>query len=388
MSDDLWDLSTEELEARMKAERAQEQSPETAIEEEYEEVPSDDGSDEEIDGLETDDDDLEQPEDSQDSDHDASTEGSEEAETEEDDKSNPDEEGKLATEVDADKGKEVQPVQTFKVKANGKEFEFTEQEMKDQFPRIFGQAMDYTRKMQTIKPWRKTIDALEQAKLSHEDISLAIDVLKGDKDAIAEVIKRKGIDALDLDIEGSNYVAKDYGRDETTLALKDVLDDISKDAESDVTFNVLNKEWDEKSWNIMSKDPEIIKGLHIDIKTGMYDQVQPLAQKLKVYDGGKKSDFDYYIEAARIHLGNKQRQEMVETQRKTEASRLEAVAKEQKKVAEVKAKVQTREKVKVEASKRKAAAPTKSVVGKPNVTDLLDADDDEAYYSWLKGLNL
>lgn len=136
MSDDLWDLSTEELEARMKAERAQEQSPETAIEEEYEEVPSDDGSDEEIDGLETDDDDLEQPEDSQDSDHDASTEGSEEAETEEDDKSNPDEEGKLATEVDADKGKEVQPVQTFKVKANGKEFEFTEQEMKDQFPRI------------------------------------------------------------------------------------------------------------------------------------------------------------------------------------------------------------------------------------------------------------
>ena len=85
---------------------------------------------------------------------------------------------------------ETQPVQSYKFKANGKEYEFTEDEIKAQFPKIFGQAMDYTKKMQAIKPWRKTIDAIEQAKLGHDDINLMIDVLKGDKGAIAEVLRK------------------------------------------------------------------------------------------------------------------------------------------------------------------------------------------------------
>ena len=74
---------------------------------------------------------------------------------------------------------EAQPTQTYKYKANGKEYEFTADEIMKRFPQVFGQAMDYTRKMQGIKPWRQTIDALEQAQLGHEDVNLMIDALRG-----------------------------------------------------------------------------------------------------------------------------------------------------------------------------------------------------------------
>ena len=66
-------------------------------------------------------------------------------------------------------------------KANGREYKFTPEEIMAQFPKVFGQAMDYTRKTQAMKPWRKTIDAIEQAKLGHDDINLMIDVMKGNK---------------------------------------------------------------------------------------------------------------------------------------------------------------------------------------------------------------
>ena len=83
--------------------------------------------------------------------------------------------------------------------------------------------MDYTKKMQALKPWRQSIDALESNGLSHEDVNLMIGVLKGDKDAVAAVLKRTGVDALELDVEQSRYVPKDYGRDDKALAVKDVL---------------------------------------------------------------------------------------------------------------------------------------------------------------------
>lgn len=105
-----------------------------------------------------------------------------------------------------DKIDEVQEVQKYKFKANGREYELTDEEMRTQFPKVFGQAMDYTKKTQALKPWRQTIDALESAKISHNDVSLMIDVLRGDKQAIAEVIKRTGVDALDIDTELVNVL--------------------------------------------------------------------------------------------------------------------------------------------------------------------------------------
>ena len=372
MSKDLYDMSDEELELAFLAAKADVGGEPTQYEEEHE--------------------DLEQPVDDEDSDNDADTDASED-ETE-DDGSDVDDETPDGEDADAEeepeteeetKQAEVQPTQKHKFKANGREYEFTEDEVREQFPKIFGQAMDYTKKMQAIKPWRKTIDAIEGAQLSHEDVSLMIDVLKGDKDAVAAVLKRTGVDALELDVEQSRYVPKDYGRDDKALAVKDVIDEISVDAEYNTTYKILSKEWDDGSFREMTSDPELIKLLHIDVKSGMYDRVQPIAEKLKVYDRGKRSDLDYYKEAARVYFNEQAQEEARRAEYEKARVLKESELADKARVRDVKDQQKQRVAVKQEAEKRKAAAPTKKVAGTKKVIDYLD-DSDEAYDEWYKSL--
>ena len=168
----MFNMSDEELERAFLEARAQDNSPETDIENvEYD-------SEETID--------LEQPE--MDSDNDLVVDDTEDTETEadsEETESTPDEGTEVAEEQteedDAETVPEVTETPVHKFKANGKEYTFTPEEMMAQFPKVFGQAMDYTKKTQALKPWRKTIDAIESANLSHDQINLMIDVFKGSK---------------------------------------------------------------------------------------------------------------------------------------------------------------------------------------------------------------
>lgn len=273
--------------------------------------------------------------------------------------------------------------QELSFKANGKEYKFTPEEIMAQFPKVFGQAMDYTRKTQAMKPWRKTIDAIEQAKLGHDDINLMIDVMKGNKEAIAEVLKRTGVDSLELDTENSKYTPTDYGRDDKALAIKDIVEDISADKEYEITHRVLSKEWDEKSFRTMTEDPELIRLLHIDVKTGMFDKVQPIAEKIKVFDRGTKSDLEYYELASRELA-----QQQAEAQRRVYAEQQRAAEREAKlaRQAEIERVRKTQAKqqeVAVKAVERKAATPTNRTTPTSKVVDYLD-NSDEAFEEWYK----
>ena len=373
----MFNLSDEELERAFLEAKAQDNSPETDIETEI----GYDDSEETID--------LEQPE--MDSDNDLVVDDTEDTEPEadsEETESTPDEGTEVAEEQteedDAETVPEVTETPVHKFKANGKEYTFTPEEMMSQFPKIFGQAMDYTKKTQALKPWRKTIDAIESANLSHDQINLMIDVFKGDKNAIAEVMRRTGVDALDLDTENNVYTPKDYGRDDTALAIKDIVDEISSDKEFSITQQILNKEWDDRSFSELTRDPELIKLLHIDVKSGTYDKVQPIAEKLKVFDRGRKSDLEYYKQAAGEYFREidevQRRERAMEEQRQLK----EAKAARQAELERVRTTQAKQEAVKTQAVARKAAAPTKSNAGtKKSVTDYLD-ESDEAYDDWYK----
>lgn len=372
----LVNMSDEELEQAFLAAKAEIGSPDTQYEEEREEAAED----------------LEQPVDNEDSDDDADMDaGEEEAEDEGSDADDETPDGEDADAEEEPKAEEepeqaeVQPTQKHKFKANGREYEFSEDEVREQFPKIFGQAMDYTKKMQAIKPWRKTIDAIEGAQLSHDDVNLMIDVLKGDKDAVAAVLKRTGVDAFELDVEQSRYVPKDYGRDDKALAVKDVIEEISGDAEYSTTYKILSKEWDDDSFREMTSDPDLIKLLHVDVKSGMYDRVQPIAEKLKVYDRGKRSNLDYYKEAARVYFNEQAQEEARRAEYEKARTLKESELADKARVRDVKDQQQQRVAVKQEAEKRKAAAPTKKVAGTKKVIDYLD-DSDEAYNEWYKSL--
>jgi hypothetical protein len=403
--DELFAMSDEDLEAAYRAAIADQNSPETAIEEstreefvteteapeEYLQEETATEVDEEEDGPDQPEGELEESDD-----HDASDEPETDevvdekaSETEEEgtDEASDAEEEDSSEDAEAE-DEEPQPAQMYQFKANGKDYEFSSDEIVTQFPKIFGQAMDYTKKMQTIKPWRKTIDALEGAALGHSDVSLMIDVLKGDKEAIQEVMRRTGVDsdALDLEAEDvSPYEAKDYGRDDSALAIKDIVDVISQDVEYGTTHNILSKEWDERSWATMTENPEMIRLLHTDVKSGMYQQLQPLAEKLKVFGGGTKSDLDYYKEAAQQHFARTAQDEALKERNVEREGKREAATAEKTRLSDVKAKTEQRNATKKASTKRKAAAPTKGVSAGRDVVDYLE-EDDEAFDEWYKKL--
>lgn len=382
---ELYDMSDEELEQAFKTAKIEMKTTSLSdadIEEEITEPTEVEMEEGEEEGIESD---LEQPD--EDSDHDTSAD--EEADESEEDEPESEEEepdGELDEEEDnsedneEEADEEAQPAQMHKFKANGREYEFTMDEIMQRFPQVFGQAMNYTKKMQEMKPWRKTIDAIEQAELSHNDVNLMIDVLKGDKDAIAEVIKRTGIDTLDLDTENSNYVAKDYGRDERTLELGDVIDSISKDAEFSTTQKILLDEWDAGSRGRMSDNPKLVAALHQDVKDGTFDKLQPMVDKLKLFDGGGRSDLEYYEMAAKEYFGKAAQKE--QAAQAAEQTRLaEQKAKEKTaRLEQVKAQEAARVSKKKASSKRKAAATTKAMAGNRGI-DVFD-DSDEAFEKW------
>ena len=380
MSDnEINDLSDAELEAAFKSAKAEIGSTVTIANEP--DVDYDDEVDE-----------LEQPD--VDSDDDTSANEEDEKEVEDDsDTENEDADESAETEdeqtdnTEKDSDKVVQPTQEIlKVKANGQDYEFTLDEMKSQFGSIFAKAQDYTKKTQALKEYRKTIDIVQNAGLSDNDLNLFADVLKGDKDAIAAVLKRTGVDALDLDTENVNYAPKNYGRNDTELAIKDIVDDISADKEYVITHNILEKQWDSKSREKFIEDPNMIKGLHIDVKSGLYDKLNPIMQKLKIYDGATRSDLDYYFMAHKQFMDSQR--DASSKAEKAELARVENQAKvaEAEKVSTVKAKMAQQVATKEASVKRKAAAPTKKAVGTSKINYLNDDPSDDEVEEWFKNI--
>ena len=380
MSDnEINDLSDAELEAAFKSAKAEIGSTVTITNEP--DVDYDDEVDE-----------LEQPK--VDSDDDTSANEEDEKEVEDDsDTENEDADESAETEdeqtnnTEKESNEVVQPTQEIlKVKANGQDYEFTLDEMKSQFGSIFAKAQDYTKKTQALKEYRKTIDIVQNAGLSDNDLNLFADVLKGDKDAIAAVLKRTGVDALDLDTENVNYAPKNYGRNDTELAIKDIVDDISADKEYVITHNILEKQWDSKSREKFIEDPNMIKGLHIDVKSGLYDKLNPIMQKLKIYDGATRSDLDYYFMAHKQFIDSQR--DASSKAEKAELARVENQAKvaEAEKVSTVKAKMAQQTATKEASVKRKAAAPTKKAVGTSKINYLNDDPSDDEVEEWFKNI--
>jgi len=331
---------------------------------------------------------TEQPEEGSDDDSDSG-----EGEAKQEPGSEDDESTDKSTKEQPEDGKaepKEESVRKYVYRANGKDFEFTEDEIKEQFGSMFAKAANYTEKMQEIAPYRALIATIKEQGIDREKLNLFIDVLKGDKSATAELLKRTGVDALSLDDpQIGDYVPKDYSRSPEELAIDDVISTIQHEPEYRVTEDIIARQWDEGSRREFAANPELIRKLHIDVKTGLYDIVNTRAKKMKVFDGGARTDLEYYKAAGKEFLEEYKAQQAQQGQLNTapanmantlpdintlkakeeELARREA---ELKRLEKAKAEQAKRDKAKVDAAKRKAAAPSKSRAGKPDVIDYLD----------------
>ena len=156
-----------------------------------------------------------------------------------------------------------------------------------------------TQKFQEIAAYKKSIAIMNEHNLSEADLSLLVEARNGSKDAIASLIKQSGIDALELPEEANeNYVPGAYIPSDQQVSLSEVQQEIARDEEYAITQNVVNNIMDSRSQDILVQNPQMIRGLHEDIKSGAYELVSAHAQKLKLMDGGIRSDMEYYIQAA------------------------------------------------------------------------------------------
>lgn len=338
--------------------------------------------DEDIDNENEDnEDELEQSEDDDiDTDSNESTEdeAEDEEESEESDESSTDldEEPKDEEESTDDTEEKVQE-KLWKVKADGIEYEFTAEELAALAPK----ALNYTPKMQEIAPWRKTISAMKEENISPEDIYTMIDVLKGDKGALNNILKRTGIDALELgDEDGDSYVPNSYGKSNEQLNIEDVISPIVDEPEYAITQKIISKQWDEDSKEKFINRPELISKLHDDVKNGVYEKVAPIAAKMKLFSNdSKKSDIDYYVEAGQVYYNG------LEQERLRNAEIEQAKKAEKVKIAKAKQNSIKRSKTKRDAEKRKSARITKNRSSTKDVIDYLDADamTDEEFSAFM-----
>lgn len=267
---------------------------------------------------------------------------------------------------------EPEPVK-HKFKARGKEFEFTEKEMLDQFASVFGKAVDYTEKTQAIKPYRKMISAIEEQGITQEQLNIAIDALKGDKGALQALAKANSIDVFDLDAEAEkDYTPNQYGKDDKAIELEEVISGIAQDAEFQTTADIVDRQWDSTSRKYFADNPTLVQALHNDVKSGLYQEVAAEAAKMKVLDGSVKSDIEYYLIAGQEVQNRKQ-----------------AVAEQQDTVnglnQQAQEKIQNANLASSEAQRKRSASSTNTRSDRKKAIDYLN-DDDEAFDEWYKKL--
>ena len=279
----LWKQSDEELESSTSANATFDEEEEEAEQPEQleEEEPEADEEEEAEDNSET-------PEE-QDSDDDTADEDETEEES-----TDEVEEPEVVEKEEAKAESDLRPV-----RANGVDIPVKNI---DEVYQMASMGADYKRKMADIAPYRRSISAMKENGVSESDINTFIDMKKGSKEALQTFVKELGIDPLDIDTEANHeYIPKEYGVDESASALNDVIDVISKDEEYQTTQRVVDIEWDSESRKVLAQNPQMVRGLHEEIKKGAYAKVAPEALRLEILDNGKKSKLDYYLAAEKLY---------------------------------------------------------------------------------------
>ena len=244
--------------------------------------------------------------------------------------------------------------QVFKpFKANGKEI--TPKSVEDIIS-LMQMGANYTKKMQLMAPMKKVVQSLDNAKIDEQELNFLIDVSKGDKEAIKQLLIKHKIDPLEIDLDGDNtYSPRNNIASDEDVEFNDTLMDIHDSLPK--IQEILNKTWDDNSKKTILKDPRLMRALHEEVQMGRFDEVQKRLEAEKTFGRYKGiSDVNAYID-----LVSKMEQERMKT------------------------KVQPETPTRTESTKKipdkSKAAPTKGKTSKSSSSltakDLLSMSDDE-----------
>ena len=168
-------------------------------------------------------------------------------------------------------------------KANGKDMKV---DSVDDARKLMQMGANYNKKMSALKPNMKVLKTLEKHELLGEGkLDFLIDLNEGNPDAIAKLLKDKGIDPMELNLEeeGNDYQPAQRSIDDREVELDSVLDELSGSETYDRTLNVVGTEWDNQSKQIVAEQPQLLKVIDDHMANGIYDLISTEVEKERVF---------------------------------------------------------------------------------------------------------
>jgi len=167
------------------------------------------------------------------------------------------------------------------LRANGKDIKL---DTLDDLRNLASMGANYNKKMATLKPMLKMVKMLENNGLMDESkLSYLIDLDKKDPNAINKLVKDSGIDPLDVDTDkATEYQPTSYAVNDKEVELDGYLDDIRGTESFQRTIDIVSKEWDDSSKQVLLDEPGIIKVINDHVSSGIYDQITTEVERQKM----------------------------------------------------------------------------------------------------------
>ena len=187
----------------------------------------------------------------------------------------------------------------FTIKADGENYELTLEELQS----LASKGINYTKKLQKVKPFRRMIGMLEENQISEEDLNQFIEMREGNRVALANFLAKKQIPLDDLESQSnediSNYVAKQYGKEITPFTEK--VEELKGRPNFEKLVSYVTS-LDESSKRGIVANPEALDILMNDIDNGYFDEIYKEAEKKRLISSDNRSMLDYYVSAANSHF--------------------------------------------------------------------------------------
>jgi hypothetical protein len=174
------------------------------------------------------------------------------------------------------------------IKANGTEI----QPDPDKMIQLVQLGSKYYADREKVKPKLELVNMLEKAGVNDkEKLTLALDIVNGNKEALSKFLKDNEIDPIDLDLEESQYnpnINKYYDPQESKLK------EVEGQLEGSKFYDAITKtvaSIDEQSQEKLLQEPEKLLAINAHMETGLYDQIIQKMNEEKMFGVGLNESF-------------------------------------------------------------------------------------------------
>lgn len=198
----------------------------------------------------------------------------------------------------------------------------------DEVKTLMKQGANYNKKMSEIKPHLRTVKSLAKAGITtDEQLNYLLDLHNKVPEAITKLVKEAGISPHEIDTdEDSSYTPANNMASNEEISLDQVLDSISDSPSYGRTLNVIGKEWDAESREIIQQHQHLIADINDNIERGVFDVIdtevnrqRSLGQLQGISDLLAYKQVGEALEATggfnHLHTGDTQRRETAPTKK-------------------------------------------------------------------------